>query len=122
RCKIAQGDDADEPLILVDDRKPTDLPLLHLFGGVTDAVIGMAVVDIRAHRILDLETVRSLAGGSSTHRNVTVGDHSYQPFALADRQRTDVQLVHLARRLLNGGVGPDDFRVTSHDVADFHEI
>jgi hypothetical protein len=51
------------------------------------------------------------AGGDRPH-----GHHADRALVVADRQRSDLQLIHRARRLLKAGIGRDDFDLAGHHV------
>src|SRR5207253_1916133 len=62
--------------------------------------------------------VASLGGRS--YCNVPIGQHAFQFFAVADGYNTDVEMLHLCRRLFQDGLAVDDFDIKGHYFSELH--
>ena len=98
--EIAQRNDADHPRVAVEDYEPADLLRRHQPSRVLHELVLEAVDDSRRHDVADADVCGGIALGRGPDGDVTVGDHADQPVVVADRQRPNVERLHLRGRLL----------------------
>src|SRR5579885_603896 len=91
---IAEAEDANHPLLLVDDREAADLPVLHGSQRLADVIVGTAVDDPLAHDIANAERLPPATVGTPAAANVAVRDHSDQQVILADGNCANVLALH----------------------------
>ena len=105
----AERDDAHEPFVSIEDRQPPDLFLHHQLLGVVRVLILETIHDFRRHAVADESGFRIAAFSHGAHGQVAIGEHSDQPFAIADRQRAHVKVAHFPRRFVERTVRTDYF-------------
>src|SRR6266511_1393927 len=118
--QVAQGDDARQLLVSVEDDEAPQLLVFHQPGRVTNILILKAVDELLRHYLLHSGPGRVLFGTDRPYRNVAIGDYAQECVAVAHRQDADVQLLHLLRRVREGGFGLHNLHVASHDVPELH--
>src|ERR1700682_1931453 len=117
--EVTQRNDADQPLVAIDDRQAPDLGLAHVARHIVDFIGVEAVEHFLAHDIGDLG-VRRLALSYRADDDIAVGDDADQPIVVADRQRTGVDRGHETCRLADGLIGAQQAHIASHYLANFH--
>src|SRR5262249_42326432 len=120
-ANVAQTEDADHSLALVNHRQPADLQRLHVPHRLGEVVILAAAMDARGHHIArrrtaSIETVLR----QSFADDVAVGYHSNQPVVFPDRKRAYIVRAHQFCNLNDGGIGTDPLNALVHRVFDFH--
>src|SRR5215467_6219047 len=94
RGQIAEGNDTNEALLVIEHRQPTDLLVGHTLGKITDLIGLKTVLDLGAHHVGDTG-FRTGASRDPSHGEIPVSDYSHQTLVVAHRQHADVTLLHL---------------------------
>src|SRR6266566_10164041 len=118
---VAQTDDADHPLALVDHRQPADLQRLHVPHRLGEVIVIPAAMDAWGHHIAR----RRAAGIKAVLRHpfaddVAVGHHADQPVVLSNRNGAYIMLTHQFSEFGDRGVRTDPVDALVHRVFDFH--
>ena len=92
---IAQTEDTNHPLALIDHRQSADLQLLHVLHGLGEVVVITAAMDAWCHHI----TRRHAVGIEVVLRqtfadDVSVSHHTDETVVLSDWNSTDIVLAH----------------------------
>jgi maleylpyruvate isomerase len=99
---VAQRDDADHGLLLVQHRNAADLHVAHLAEYLVHGLVGPAGAHVGAHHVADHGAAGSLAGRGGAHGDVAVGDHADQPAAVEHGDGAHVEFIHHLRGALHG--------------------
>src|SRR5215472_16759789 len=118
---VAQTEDADHPLALVDHRQSADLQGLHVPYWLGEIVVIPAAMDAWSHHIarrcaLDVEAVLRQPFAD----DVAVGHHADQTVVLSNRNGAYIMLTHQFRELGDRRVWTDPVDALVHCVFDFH--
>src|SRR6266700_3707802 len=118
---VAQADDADHSLALVDHRQPADLERLHVPHRLGEVVVLPAAMDALGHHI-----ARGCAAGIEAvlrqpfADDVAVGHHADQPVVLSNWNGAYIMFTHQFREFGDRGVRTDPVDSLVHRVLDFH--
>src|SRR5206468_2511331 len=77
--QIAEGNNADQALVAVQNRQTTYLKLFHVACGVLHQLIVVHVLHLRRHHLADLASVWSNTARDRFHRDIAIGQHAYEP-------------------------------------------
>src|SRR5262249_24095462 len=121
RGQIAEGNDTNEALLVIEYRQPTDLLIGHGLGKITDLIVLEAVLDLGAHHVAD-PGFRTEALGNPSPADIAVRDHSHQTLVVADRQHADVTLLHLGRNVTQFLTRACETDISCHDFTDYHPV
>src|SRR5215472_13149280 len=119
--QIAEGNDTDEALLVIEYRQPTDLLIGHGLSKITDLIALEAVLDLGAHHVADTG-VRTEALGDPSDSDIAVRDHSHQTLVVADRQHADVAFLHLDGDVTQFLTGACETDISCHHFTDFHRV
>ena len=119
--EIGQRQDADQPLVAVEHRQPTNLQLAHVLRDVGGILVLVAVPDVTTHHLAHRRP-GPLAFGDGPHGDVAVGDGAEQAIIVADRQQSGIDRQHHASGVLDGVIGTNDTDVACHDFAHLHDL
>src|SRR5215813_4509244 len=119
RGQIAEGNDTNEALLVIEYRQPTDLLIGHGLGKITDLIVLEAVLDLGAHHVADTG-FRTEALGDPSHGDIAVRDHSHQTLVVADRQHADVAFLHLDGDVTQFLTWAGETDIPCHHFTDFH--
>ena len=117
--EVAEADDSNQPLLLVNHRQAAHLRLAHLAGGLLDMLFGLRRDDAGRHQLAH-QRVRTVAQRNAAHRNVAVGDDADQALTIGDRDRAGVRLQHETGRIARLLIRTHRFNVGGHDFRDLH--
>ncbi len=101
-CDVAQGHDAGEVLVSVEDRQAPDLQHFHAFEHLFGLLVAEGIGDILGHAILYQGIDRRPAGRHRAHDDVAIRDRADQALSVTDRQRSDTHRLHGLGSLLEG--------------------
>src|SRR6516225_6871966 len=118
---IAQAEDANQPLALVDHRQSADLKLLHPPHCLSEVIVIPAAMNARGHhvargRALGIEVVLSQAFAD----DVAISHHADQSIVLSNGNSTDVMLAHQFREFGDRRVRADPVDALVHCLFYFH--
>ena len=119
--QVAESNDPDESLAMVDHRDPADLPSAHDLDDLVHIVVVEAPFHVVGHDLADAVLIGRDAGGRRAHGNIAVGHHADQPAPVADRQDADIDLVHEPRGIPDRAVRLNHANIAGHHIGDFHE-
>src|SRR5215475_2754619 len=117
--QIAEGNDTDEALLVIEYRQPTDLLIGHGLSKITDLIALEAVLDLSTHHVADTG-VRTEALGDPSDSDIAVRDHSHQTLVVADRQHADVAFLHLDGDVTQFLTWACETDIPCHHFTDFH--
>src|ERR1700730_14088229 len=110
---VAQTEDANHPLALVDHRQSTDLQLLHVLHGLSEVVVITAAMDAWCHHI----TRRRAECIEVVLRETFADDDSV---VLSDRNGPYIMLAHQFCEFGYRRVGTNPVDALMHRIFDFH--
>src|ERR1039457_5876169 len=76
RGRVVEGEDPDEAILAIDDRKTPHLPRSHRVEGFRELLLGMHGERVRAHRLPDADVARKPTLPRGGHANVAIGVHT----------------------------------------------
>lgn len=114
---IAEGNEADHDVLLVEHGEVADALGLHDGGDIFDGRVGVADGDIAGHDLLNEGTFGVAALGDDTGKDVALGEDADDVAALLDNQCADAVAIHELGGVNDGGEGIDGIHVTAF----FHE-
>ena len=117
-----RGHDADEALAAIDHRDAADLMAAHDLDHLIHVVVLEAPLHVVRHDVPDVGLVRGESGRGEAHRDVAVRHHADEPAAVADRQDSDVHLVHEPGGLPHRAIGLNHANVAGHHIGDLHRL
>ena len=118
---VAETEDADHPLALVDHWQPADLQLFHVPHRLGEVIVFSAAMDAWGHHVAR----RRAASIEAVLRqpfadDVAISHHADQSVILADRNGAYIMLTHQFREVGDRGVGSDPVDALMHHFFDFH--
>src|SRR3984893_10454080 len=118
---IAQTEDTNHPLALIDHRQSADLQLLHVLHGLGEVVVITAAMDAWCHHI----TRRRAVGIEVVLRqtfadDVSVGHHTDETVVLSDWNSADIVLAHQFCQFGDRSIWANPVDAVVHRVFDFH--
>src|SRR6185437_14986230 len=118
---VAQTEDTDHPLALVDHRQPADLQLFHVPYRLGEVIVLPAAMDALGHHIPRGRAARIEAVLRQAFADdVAVGHHANKLVVLPDGNRADIMLTHQFREFGDRGVRTDPLHALMHRDLDFH--
>src|SRR6185369_9890740 len=122
--QVSHGHDPLQSALLVDDRDPPDLVVLHQLDRLRHRVVRRAGDDDLRHARVHGDRARITALGDDVHAQVAIGDDAHDLetlFVVDDGDDAGVLVAHDPRRA-NGVIGwQATARILRHDVLDSHE-
>src|SRR3546814_7386510 len=91
--KIGDRHDADEALVAVDYRQTANLDIAHILEHIIDVLVVKTIFDLIAHHLADT-LLRPAPGGNAADCDIAVGDDSYEPVVIGNRQKTRIDVGH----------------------------
>ncbi len=105
--QVSERQQADDVPISIDDRHAPHLQLAHPVENEAHILVRPTGRDIRRQDLLDALLARCISSSGGPDHDVAVGDDSNQACVEADRQNTDVQIVHEPGRIAHCMAGLD---------------
>src|SRR5262249_49695055 len=101
--QVAERQDADQPLVAIEDNEPANLIVLHEAGRSLDSLVVEAGHDVGRHPLGNAGAARVARSRRGAYGDVAIGDHADELIVLpTDGQRPDVELPHPLGRSRNG--------------------
>src|SRR4029453_5698754 len=120
-ANVAESEDADHPLVLVDHRQPADLQLLHVPHCFGEVIVLSAAMDAWGHHIPRCSTAGIEAVLCKPFADtVAISDHADKPVVLPDRNGANIVLPHQFREVGDRSVRGDPVDALVHHFFDFH--
>src|ERR1700761_6698732 len=118
---VAETEDADHPLALVDHRQPAELQLLHVMHRLCKVIVLPAAMDAFGHYVARRRAACiEVVAREPFADDVAVGHHSDQSVVLSSRNAADVMRPHQFRKFGGRGGGADPVDTLVHHFFDFH--
>lgn len=114
---VAEGDEADHDVLLIEHGKVADALGLHDGGDIFDGRVGVADGDVAGHDLFDEGAFGVAAFGDDTRKDVAFGEDADDMAALLDNQGANAVAIHELGGVNDGGEGIDGIHVTAF----FHE-
>jgi hypothetical protein len=93
--KVGQGDDANDRVRLITNRKVMYMPVPHCAQGILDAVILSAVDDTPGHNLIHRRGCRIQALSGRAYREILLGQNADESVAFTNGEAADLAVPHL---------------------------
>src|SRR5690348_15042485 len=118
--EIAEAEDTDHALVLVDDGKTAYFLGLHRAKRLRHIVVRAAIDDALRHDIAGAQRAAGFAVRKPAADDVAVGYHADEAIILAHRDGADILALHLLRHLGNRSFRRHPRDAFVHDLFNFH--
>src|SRR5690349_13990690 len=119
---VAERDDADELVVVVDDGDAADLGATHELEGFVHGCIIANAADAFGHEVRDFGVAEVFAFGKASYDDVAIGDESEDLASVDDRNDAGVAVFHDASDVGNAVFLTDAVGVGGHDVPNLPRI
>jgi hypothetical protein len=120
--KVGQGDDANDRVRLITNRKVMYMPVPHCAQGILDAVILSAVDDTPSHDLTDRRGRRVQTLGGRPCRKILLGQDADENVAFTNREAADIAVSHPSCGVSKCGAWRCPFDTSAHQLSDDHGV